>query len=363
MKSKHWLAAFVALAAASLAGSEEWRVVTAPLSLVFPRDLGAHPDYRTEWWYATGLVADPTGRRFGYQLTFFRQGLHSHPAPSGTSEFLPRQALAAHLAVADLRSSRLHHAQRLRRAAAGLAGFSEEDLHVWLEDWELRRSAGDVFVLAAADRTVGVAVQLRLTPTRPLTRHGQGGISRKGDEPGNASAYLSWTRLATTGTLKVGKQTFPVSGESWFDHEWGSTQLGADVVGWDWLGVRLADGRDLMVYRLRRADGRASRHSAGTVIHPDGSTEALQAVDVELHPLSRWTSRRTGATYPARLRLRIPRADLDLEIVPLLADAEIDGRASSGVVYWEGPVRLSGSTSGEGYMELTGYAFPLTGRF
>lgn len=355
--------ALAVLAVAALASGDEWRTVTAPLPLAFPVDHGAHPEHRTEWWYVTGLVSDPAGRRFGYQLTFFRQGLRAGEAPPGASELSPRQALAAHLAVADVASGRLHHAQRLRRAAAGLAGSTAGDLHVWVEDWELRRGDGDVLTLDAGDRDAAVALRLRLEPTRPLTRHGDGGVSRKGDEPGNASAYLTWTRLATSGTLAVGGRTFAVGGESWLDHEWGSTQLGADVVGWDWLGVRLADGRDLMVYRLRRADGTASPHSAGTVVAADGSTLALGAADLDLAVLRRWTSPRTGATYPARLRLRIPRAGLDLEVAPLLADAEIDGRASTGVVYWEGPVTLSGSTTGEGYMELTGYAGSLTGRF
>lgn len=362
MKSKRAVAALAALLSATLAGAEPWRVITAPLDLTFPADHGAHPDHRTEWWYLTGLVAGPANRRFGYQLTFFRQGLKFGPPPPGTSELDPRHALAAHLAVADLRQGRLHHAQRLRRAAADLAGFTTGDLHVWVENWELRRNDGDVLTLAAVDREAGIGLQLRLAPTRPLVRHGEGGVSRKGDEPGNASAYLSWTRLATAGTLHVDGSTFTVTGESWLDHEWGSTQLGADVVGWDWLGARLADGRDLMVYRLRRADGSASPHSAGTVVRPDGSTLALGAADLELVPLTHWTSPRTGATYPAQLRLRIPRAGLDLQVTPLLADAEIDGRASTGVVYWEGPVALSGSTLGEGYLELTGYAAPLTGR-
>jgi len=355
--------AAAALLLAAMATGETWRTVTAPLSLAFPADHGAHPQHRTEWWYVTGLVEEPGGRRFGYQLTFFRQGLEPGPPPPGASELAPRQALAAHVAVADLAAGRLHHAQRLRRAAAGLAGAAVGDLHVWLEEWEIRRGDGDVLTLGAGDRAAGVALELRLVPTRPLVRHGESGVSRKGPEPGNASAYLTWTRLATAGTLTVGARTFPVTGTSWLDHEWGSTQLGADVVGWDWLGVRLEDGRDLMVYRLRRTDGSASPHSAGTVVHPDGSTLPLGPDDLQLLPLSHWQSPRTGAAYPSPLRLRIPRAGLDLLVTPLLPDAELDARSSTGVIYWEGPVALSGTASGEGYMELTGYASSLAGRF
>ncbi len=352
-----------ALLLAAMTAAEVWRTVTAPLTLTFPADHGAHPEHRTEWWYVTGLVETPVGRRFGYQLTFFRQGLNPGPPPPGASELHPRHAIAAHLAVADLAAGQLRHAQRLRRAAAGLAGFTMGDLHVWVEEWEMRRHQGDALTLLAGDRAADVSLDLRLVPTRPLVWHGDGGVSRKGPEPGNASAYLTWTRLATAGTLTVGGRTFPVTGTSWLDHEWGSTQLGADVVGWDWLGVRLADGRDLMVYRLRRADGSASPHSAGTVVHPDGSILALGADDLQLAPLSHWRSPRTGAAYPSRLRLRIPRAGLDVTVTPLLLDAEIDARPSTGVIYWEGPVALSGTVSGEGYMELTGYASSLTGRF
>lgn len=355
-------AALVALVWAAAGWAGEWRMVTAPLLLTFPTDHGAHPEFRTEWWYVTGLVADPGGNRFGYQLTFFRQGVRPGSPNPAASEFTPHQALAAHLAIADLGARRLHHAQRLRRVAVGLAGFTTGDLRVWLEDWEMARATGDVLHLSAHHRDERLGLELRLHPTRPLVRHGDGGVSRKGEAPGNASAYLSWTRLATTGALTVGGRTHQVTGTSWLDHEWGSTQLGSEVVGWDWLGARLDDQRDLMVYRLRRADGSASPYSAGTVVAPDGSTLALHAHDIAVTTLSRWISPRTGAAYPARLRLHIPRAGLDLTVTPLLADAEIDGRASTGVIYWEGPVTISGSTTGDGYLELTGYAGSLTGR-
>lgn len=355
--------ATLAFSLASAAVGGEWRTVAVPLALAFPADHGAHPAYRTEWWYVTGLLVDPAGRRYGYQLTFFRQGLRAAPAEAGESELLPRHVLAAHLAVADVAGGHFSHAQRLRRAAVDLAGFATGDLAVWVEDWEMRRGEGDVLTLTAADREVGLGLHLRLQPTRPLVRHGDGGVSRKGDEPGNASAYLSWTRLATSGTLTVAGRQVPVSGTSWLDHEWGSTQLGPDVAGWDWLGLRLEDGRDLMVYRLRRVDGSASPHSGGTLIAPDGTPLPLRAEQLHLEPLTQWKSPRSGATYPAQLRLRVPSAGLELTVTPLLADTELDTRASTGVIYWEGPVRVSGSAAGEGYMELTGYAGSLQGRF
>jgi len=357
------LALVLALAAAVPAGAAEWRSIEAPLTLDLPRDHGAHPDFRTEWWYVTGTVADGNGRSFGYQLTFFRQGLDPDPPVPGASALRARQVLAAHLAVVDVDRGTFHHAERVRRAAAGLAGFATDDLRVWLEDWEMERSQDGRIRLRARDLEGGVGVDLELEPVKALVRHGEGGVSSKGSEPGNASAYLTWTRLATRGRLEVGGRTFEVAGASWLDHEWGSTQLGAEVVGWDWLGLRLEDGRDLMVYRLRRADGSPDPHSAGTVVAPDGGVTRFDAGGFTFEPRATWTSPTTGGTYPTEVGVRVPTAGLVLEVRPLVPDCELDGRTSTGVVYWEGPVRAEGTAEGTGYMELTGYAGSLRGRF
>jgi predicted secreted hydrolase len=344
------------------AGAGAWRSVEPPLELSFPRDHGAHPDYRTEWWYATGIVRGGDGRTFGYQLTFFRQGVDPSPPRPGDSDLRARQIKAAHLAVADVSDRRFRYGQRLRRTAGGLAGFATGDLDLWVDDWTMRRATDGSLTLAATDRDSGIAVDLRLAPRTPLVPQGEGGVSRKGPEPGNASAYVSWTRLETRGTVRLDGSAWEVTGTSWFDHEWGSTELGAEVVGWDWVGLRLEDGRDLMLYRLRRADGSASPFSAGTLVGRDGATTHLAADAFSWEALSTWTSPHTKASYPARVRVRVPSAGLDLRLSPLLADAEVDARPSTGTVYWEGPVRVSGSTAGEGYMELTGYASSLGGR-
>lgn len=354
------LALVVAVVAAE---DPTWREITGPPELELPRDHGAHPDTRTEWWYVTGLVADDDGRRTGFQVTFFRQGLAPGEPPPDSSELRARQVAAAHLALADLDAGRFHHAERLRRYGGGLAGASTGDLDLWLDDWTMKRGADGVIAVTARDPDAGIGLELELEPTRPLVRHGDRGYSRKGAEPGNASAYLSWTRLAVRGRIEVAKSVSEVTGAAWFDHEWGSSQLGEGVVGWDWFSLRLTDGRDLMVYRLRRADGSADPFSSGTLIETDGSTAGLRRDDVAVEPLDWWTSPATGGRYPVRWRLRVPSRGLDLELRALLPSAELDGSATTGVVYWEGPVEASGSARGEGYAELTGYAGSLQGRF
>jgi len=355
------LAGLTSLAAG--AGAARWQTVTAPLALEHPRDHGAHLGHRTEWWYLTGTLADAGGRRVGVQLTFFRRGIDPADTAPPASGLAATQVLAAHLAIADPSSGRLLFAERARRAAAGLAGCAEDDLAVFVEDWRLERRADGTLAARAADRERGIAIDLALAPAAPLVLHGDGGVSTKGSEPGNASAYVTWPRLRTGGRVRVGGVELAVSGESWLDHEWGTSQLGAGVAGWDWLGVRLADGRSLMAFRLRRADGTPDPHSAGTLVAADGSARHLAAAELVIEAAGRWTSPATGATYPAALRVRVPSAGLDLELRTWLAGAEIDARASTGVVYWEGPVAVSGTAAGEGYLELTGYAGSLSGRF
>ena len=340
-----------------------WQTVSAPPVLRFPRDHGAHPAFQTEWWYVTGQLADAGGRRYGFQLTFFRQGIEPGPPAPGESALRARQVLAANLAVADIAAGRMRFAERVRRIGGGLALAAEGDLDVVLDDWTMRRAPDGTLSLAAGDRDAEIGLRLALVPQQPLVLQGDAGMSRKGPGIGNASVYVSYPRMAASGTLEVGGRTLAVHGEAWFDHEWGTSQLGPDVVGWDWLGLRLADGRDLMLYRLRRADGSAAPESAGTLVARDGSTRRLAAGDFTFVPLTWWTSPRTGARYPARVRVTVPAAGLDLEVRPELADAELDARRSTGTIYWEGPVAVTGTAPGEGYAELTGYATSLTGWF
>jgi predicted secreted hydrolase len=346
-----------------LASLSDWARVEAPRTFEWPHDHGAHPEYRTEWWYATGELRSQEGRRFGYQLTLFRQGLERADESPGRSRLHADDVLAAHLAVVDIDAGRLLSTERVRRAAAGLAEARVGDLDAWVEDWSITRLDGDRLKLGAFDRERAIGIELELVATKPLVVHGAGGVSRKGPEPGNASAYMSWTRLRSSGAITFEGTSHEVTGESWFDHEWGTSQLGRGVVGWDWFGLRLSDGRELMLYRLRGEHGEATASSAATLVERDGRTRSLASTDFELSVLEHWSGAPSHARYPSRWKFSAPAIELEIEIATSASSCEIDGRASTGVTYWEGPVSVTGSASGSGYAELTGYAHSLADRF
>ncbi len=352
-----------ALARAGMREGDGWRRVAGPLELEWPRDHGAHLDARTEWWYLTGLVAGADGTELGFQLTIFRSGLEPGRPPAGGSALRAHHALAAHLAIADVRAGRVVCAERVRRLGAGLAEVSEQDLDARIEGWSIRRTGPGRLAIAAADRVHGIGLDLELEAQKPLVLHGLRGYSRKGSDPANASIYSSWTRLSARGRVRHAGREHGVAGGAWYDHEWGTSQLGAGVVGWDWFSLRLSDGRELMLYHLRRADGSAEPFSAGTLVERDGTPRALTLADFSIEARGTWRSPRSAGVYPAAWRLRVPAARIELEVRPLVADAELDTRSSTGVVYWEGPVRAEGTLRAEGYVELTGYAGDLSGRF
>ena len=272
-----------------------WRSADPGYTLVFPRDHAAHPDYRIEWWYYTGNLEAAGGRRFGYQVTFFRAGVDRRPV--NPSRWAVRDLHMAHLAVTDVARGEHHVAERLNRAGVGWAGADPETLHVWNDGWSLTLEEGAHRLVAASDDG-RLTVDLRLEPAAPPVLHGDGGYSRKGDEPGNASHYYSLTRLPTTGHLTVGGRSFDVAGASWMDHEFGSSFLEPAQAGWDWFSIQLDDGTDLMLYTMRRLDGSADPWSSGTVVTPAAATR-----------LRAGGSSPAGAGLPARARpaLDVPR--------------------------------------------------------
>jgi predicted secreted hydrolase len=326
----------------------------APRELHFPADHGPHPEFRTEWWYYTGNLATAEGRRFGYQLTFFRSAL-TPGMLDRASAWATRQAWLAHFAVSDVDGKRFHSFERWSRGAVGLAGAQGEPFRVWVKDWTA--AGAPVFPMHLRAAEGDVAIDLLLQPGKPPVLQGERGLSRKSAEPGDASYYYSLTRMPTAGMVHAGGERFQVTGDSWMDREWSTSSLGKDQVGWDWFSLQLADGWDLMLYRLRRRDGAADPASSGTVIGPDGASRPLGLTDFQAESAGEWRSPRSGARYPARWRVRVPGEGLDLDVRPLLADQELD----VSFRYWEGAVVITGThrgkpVRGSGYVELTGYA-------
>jgi predicted secreted hydrolase len=327
----------------------------APRPLLFPADHGPHPEFRSEWWYYTGNVANGDGRRFAFQLTFFRFAL-SPRATVRSSAWASNQIYMAHFTVTDIAHGRFHAAERFSRAALDLAGASAAPFRVWLGSWQAGSRDG-FFPQRLRAEDGGYAIDLRLDQRKPLVLNGDAGFSRKSAGAGNASYYYSVPRLAVTGQLSTPGGAWQVEGAAWFDREWSTSALAPGQVGWDWFALQLSDGRDLMVYRLRTRDGGSDPHSAGTLVEADGRARSLAADDFQLEELAHWRSPRDGARYPSRWRLRVPSAAIDVEITPQTPDQELN----LAFRYWEGASRVVGTSAaaevtGQGHVELTGYA-------
>jgi predicted secreted hydrolase len=355
------LAVLLALLALPAAGAE-YRRALGGYTYSFPRDHGAHPEFRTEWWYYTGHLAAEDGRRFGYQLTFFRSAVEQQGV--NPSKWAARNLYLAHFAVSDLKGKKLSLGERLAREGLGEAGAETRGLKVWIGDWEAS-AEGPVHRLRA--REANFAIELRLEASKAPVIHGKDGISQKAEGVGYASHYYSLTRLQTAGTLIVAGRTLRVTGQSWMDHEFGSAQLREYQVGWDWFSLQLDNQTELMLYLLRHRDGKIDPYSSGTLVHPDGRIEHLRREDFSVEVLETWKSPRSGGVYPARWRVRVPKAGLDVTVTPAFPDQELDTAKSTRVVYWEGASRVEGTMGGkpvrgDAYVEMTGYAHPFQKR-
>jgi len=350
-----WLQAFFALLmSVTLAVPAEFPKVMPGVALSFPADHGAHPGFRTEWWYVTGWLKTADGRDLGFQVTFFR----SRPEmdAQNPSRFAPAQILFAHAALSDPAIGHLLHGERAARAGFGIAEAKTGDTDIVLRDWTMKREADDRFTTMVS--TPDFAFDLAFAPTQGVFLQGDQGVSQKGAKPEEASYYYSLPHLAVSGTLTQGSKPLAVTGEAWLDREWSSDFLSPDAVGWDWTGLNLDDGSALVAFRIRGKDD-ATLWAGGSFRRPDGTIIRLAPGDIRLEPVRRWTSPRTQALYPVEqmLTIRLPEGERRFPLVPLFDDQELDGRASGLPVYWEGAVRTPG---GKGYLELTGYAAPLT---
>lgn len=341
---------------------DNFEKATGPQDFIFPEDLGAHPEYLTEWWYYTGNVFTQDGRHFGYQLTFFRRAISDEVEINRESEWSTNQIYLAHFAITDTKNNNHYVEDQISRGAAGLAGTKIDPwFSIWLKDWEIIQKDKDIFQLKAMlDK---IELNLTLTDKKGFVFHGNNGLSQKGEEVGNASYYFSQTRLDTHGVVRIEDEKFNVSGLSWMDHEFGTSTLGEDQIGWDWFSMQLDNEMEIMLFQIREEAGSISPLSSGTIINPDNSTKKISVEDFEIQVDKIWKNS-DQVEYPNAWKITIPDLDINLEITPVIEDQEMD----LFFRYWEGAVWISGTVNGEvvsgyGYVELTGYAQSMQGVF
>ena len=350
MRRRPLLLALPALGLSTL-GSAGAAFALPPLTLQFPRDHGAHPQLRTEWWYITGVVTS-AGRELGFQVTFFRSRVDATQALA--SKFAARQLVFAHAAVTDVQGRRLWHDQRIAREGFGIASTSQNDAAIRLGSWSLRRDANGVYVAhVVADE---FALELRCAPTQPVLLQGRAGLSRKGPDEQQASYYYSEPQLAVSGEIRLQRQTLAVQGKAWMDHEWSDEVLHPDAQGWDWIGMNLDDGSALTAFRLRDRQG-AALWDGGSFRSPQAGLYTFSRGEAVFSAQRRWKSPLSQASYPVEWMVRTP-ADF-YTVRAVIDDQELDSRASTGAIYWEGLAHLfdsNGKRVGQGYLEMTGYA-------
>ncbi len=336
--------------------------------LIFPQDHGPHPDFQTEWWYYTGNLQAEDGHRFGYQLTFFRRALQPVEAlQDRPSNWRTSQVYMAHFALSDIDNQDYQAFERLSRSAAGLSGARATPFKVWLQDWSVEETGSNergfsTYELYAAQDDI--ELRLTLDDLKGPILQGEQGFSRKGPEAGQASYYYSFTRLDTTGSVAIGDKRFSVQGYSWMDHEFSTSVLSQDQVGWDWFSIQMEDGSELMVFQIRKADGSIDPFSSGTFVSEDGTTTPLSQKDFNIVIKESWQSPHTKALYPASWEIEIPKLDLKINVEPHMPDQELNLSYS----YWEGAVKVTGQRAGNpilgnGYVELTGYSGSMGGEF
>jgi len=344
-------AAAITLLALAASGAVQYEVALPGYHHEFPRDYFNHPEYRTEWWYYTGNLRTSSGRRFGFELTFFRQGTGTRPA----NIWDVGDIWLAHLALSDIDGHRFLHTERLNRTGAGLAGADLAQARVWNGNWQVRWTGDAERLTAVADE---FSFDLEAQSRKPPVIHGHDGISQKAPGRGRASHYFSLTRLETHGVVRLRGQPFTVEGLAWMDHEFFTNQLDPGQIGWDWFSLQMNDGTELMLYRLRRSDGKPDPFSAGTFVDASGRARETTADDFSLTPGRTWRK------YPIEWHIAVPALDFDAAVVTPLPQQEIT--SPSGVVspYWEGAIEFSGTRNqkpirGVGYVEMTGYSGPV----
>ncbi len=340
---------------------ETFRYAAPDRKLTFPADHAAHPDYQNEWWYYTGHLKAKDGRRFGFQLTWFRVGLTKEQQEE--SKFKSRTIYFAHFTVTDKDGKTFRSTEKISRGGDyDDAGADPRVLRTWIEDWKVE-GLGPMFYLSAT--TDSAALSLIATAKKPPVLQGTEGYSRKGEDPNNASMYYSMTRLGVVGVLTLEGEPVEVEGDAWMDHEFGTSQLGKNQVGWDWFSLQLGDNTEVMLYGIRTTEGGYDPNAAGAFIESDGTRIPLTLSDYTIENLDHWTSPASKARYPSKWRITIPSRNFQATITPYVSDQELRTENTARITYWEGAVAVEAvrngtPVAGEGYVEMTGYAAPLS---
>lgn len=354
MKSSALL--FLASLLCAFVATAQYKTAQPGYRYEFPRDHFNHPDFQTEWWYYTGNLTADDGRHFGFELTFFRQALNRDPDKKNTWDV--QDVYLAHLALSDLDGQEFYHTERVNRSGPGIAGVDSGSQRIWNGNWNIQWKGNDQELRAASDE---FDLTLFLHPAKQPVIHGVNGLSQKSEGSGRASHYISFTRLATSGALKLLGKTYQVGGFSWMDHEFFTHQLESNQAGWDWISVQLDDQSELMLYQIRRKDGSLEPLSSGTYVDPQGRASHLTSQEFSLQPQGDfWKSAVTGATYPLHWKIAVAKLGLALDVTTPLRSQELSGTTRLAPNYWEGAVRITGARNGApaqgtGYLELTGY--------
>jgi predicted secreted hydrolase len=340
-----------------LASAFTYQLALPGRQLSFPADHYSHPDFKTEWWYYTGHLETESGKRYGYQVTFFRFGVRDRQKEMKEKPLFT-ELYMAHFALSDVATKRFLYRERINRGYGHRAGAATDRYLVWNEDWKVEGDHKEHRIYAG-DR--GTTLRLAFTSLKPPVLHGQNGLSQKGEGEGRASYYYSLTRMEAKGELTIDGRKEKVRGLSWMDHEFGSNQLRNDQVGWDWFSIQLDNQTELMLYLMRRKDGSVDPYSSGTLVSANGITKHLALKDFRIEVVERWKSPKSGANYPMKWKVTIFSEEIDLEILPAFPEQELITSRSTRVTYWEGAVGIRGTIgkktlAGQGYVEMTGYA-------
>ncbi len=342
--------------------AQDWQTAQPGYRFEFPRDHFSHPDYQTEWWYYTGNLRSADGHRYGFELTLFRQGTRLAPKVLEMEKppWRPDQLYLAHLALSDIDGKTFYHTERLNRAGPGLAGTALRDGRYWNGNWSVRWNALPGVTQELVAVCERFTLRLNLQPAKPAVIQGQNGVSQKGPAKGQASHYVSFTRIRATGDLIQNGSALRVDGLVWMDHEFFTEPPLSDLSGWDWFAVQLNTNEELTLYQLRNKSGARDPYSSGSYVDARGSAHFLSAKEFTLSPAEPWNSPHSGARYPTAWHISVPSLDLDLDATTALRDQELWNSNGTSPSYWEGAVTYRGTLRGKpaegvGYLEMTGY--------